>query len=277
MEKENQIVEYQCDNKTIKSLEYFVNKLKVYVSSHNEDYILKSEFDEFTSEVINEANNYINQLYSSELLIYKTELIDIIKEKENEELVNNMRPKPISIDYKQYYERATTKIISIANKKIPMIHEEATKKYSDVYLLESKYKDFIELIEWCNNNGLSIIPDRIMFCAFMQITLETYMQFLSSPNEKVQSIFKAIENYIISLRLNAGEIGTRNSTAIKTNVSYDKVGHSLSPKDSGQTYNKNLIITNEDIFNKMRALGFDNNDFEKRKKESNVDVIDYTK
>ena len=44
MEKENQIVEYQCDNKTIKSLEYFVNKLKVFASSHNEDYILKSVF-----------------------------------------------------------------------------------------------------------------------------------------------------------------------------------------------------------------------------------------
>lgn len=274
-EKENQIVEYQCDNKTIKSLEYFVNKLKAFLFAHSEDYIMKSEIDEFASEIINETNMYINQLYSNELLLYKTELINIAKEKENEIIANDVREKPKVLDFKPYYERATNKLISIANRKVPFTSEEAMNKYSDIDYLESKYKEFIELIEWCNNNGLSVIPDRIMFCSYMQITLDTYTNFLNSTDEKIQNIFKAIENYIISLRLNAGEIGTRNSGAIKTNVSYDKVGNSLSPKDSGQTINKNLIITNEDIFNKMRALGFDNNDFNKRKNDS--DVIDYTK
>lgn len=39
MEKENQLTKLENnDSKVIKSLEYFVNKLKVYVSSHNEDY-----------------------------------------------------------------------------------------------------------------------------------------------------------------------------------------------------------------------------------------------
>ena len=274
-EKENQIIEYQIDNRTIKSLEYFVNILKVFISTHNEDYIMKSEFDEFTFNIINEINIYINQLYSDEILQYKTELINIAKEKENEIIANDMREKPKVLDFKPYYERATNKLISIANRKVPFTSEEAMNKYSDIDYLERKYKDFIELIEWCNNNGFSVIPDRIMFCSYMQITLDTYTNFLNSADEKIQNIFKAIENYIISLRLNAGEIGTRNSGAIKTNVSYDKVGNSLSPKDSGQTINKNLIITNEDIFNKMRALGFDNNDFNKRRNDS--DVIDYTK
>ena len=92
----------------------------------------------------------------------------------------------------------------------------------------------------------------------MRISVDTYVDFLSFfENEKVQNVFKKVEEFIITLRLNAGENGTRNSSAIKTNVSYDKVGNNLTPKDSSNVKTtNNLIVTNEDIFNKMRALGF---------------------
>ena len=279
MEKEKKELELygntENEPRLIKSLKYFTNLLNKFLQTHSEDYILKTELCDFAEHLENDINTYIYKLYNDELLIYQSELIGLIADMKIHETNCLCREKPITPNLKPYYEKATSKILSVFNRNIPYTSEEARNKYSDIDCLERKYKIFIEFIEWCNENGLSVIPDRIMFCAYMQINLDTYQEFLTSGNnEKIQSVFQAIENYIISLRLSAGEIGTRNSNAIKTNVSYDKVGNSLSPKDNGQTINKNLIITNEDIFNKMRALGF-NSDLEKRKKES--DIIDYTK
>lgn len=263
------------DSDIIRSLEYFKNKLKDFVN-YSDKNISYDDIYEFTKNLYVEIEQYLNRLYSSDILIYKSELIDIINDmiQEQDKYIN--MDKPIIIDKKIYYERAVNKLMAMFSKNgIPYSSEEANEIYGNIKYLERKYNTFIELIDWVNQNGLSVCPDRIMFCAYMRITIDQYQDFLKYTNdEKIGNVFKSIENYIITLRLNAGEIGTRNSSAIKTNVSYDKVGNNLSPKDSGQTINKNLIITNEDIFNKMRKLGF-SNDFEQRKTDSSV--IDYTK
>lgn len=291
MEKENQrnrsyqLLEenYYQDSDQVKSLKYFYQQLKDFMSVHNETAIMREELEEFMNNLTSNIYKYINNIYGNELLLYKSEMTDIICDMQKEINTYANKDKPILIDKKPYYEKATTKLISIFNKiNTPYTNEEAKKIYSDINLITKKYKIFIELIDWVNQNGLSVCPDRIMFCAFLGITIETYQEFLIyHQNEKIKNIFKSIENYIITLKLNAGEIGTRNSGAIKTNVSYDKVGNNLSPKDSGQTINKNIILTNEDIYNKMRLMGFNNN-FEQRKKDSNtndfqeVEFIDYT-
>ena len=137
-EKENKITQFNSDNETIKSLEYFVDKLKVFLTTHQDDYIVKTEFDDFVDGIINETNLYISQLYDNEILLYKTELIEIANEKFSEVMKNELRERPLTLDFKSYYEKATNKIISIASRQVPYTNDEAINRYSDIEYLEKK-------------------------------------------------------------------------------------------------------------------------------------------
>lgn len=276
MEFEKYDLEIQQDDyQEIKNLKYFMQKINTFYNSIKGDFILVDEFKNFLENLNEEVNIYINSIYDNDILLYKSELSNIVYNMNVKIEANEQRVKPIKLDLSPYYEQATIKLISMFNKNGSLLtNDEARSKYSDIDFLEQKYKSFVELIEWCNTQGLSIIPDRIMVCSYLRITLEIYEEFLNSnANEKIQNIFKSIENYIISLRLNAGEMGTRNSGAIKTNVSYDLVGNSLKPNDNAIKTNNNLIITNEDIIQKMKKLGFTGGNEERENKK----IIDYTK
>ena len=248
----------QNDYQEVKNLKYFMQKINTFYNSVKGDFILMDEFKNFLENLNEEVSIYINSIYDNDILLYKSELSDIVYNMKVKIEANEQRAKPIKLDLSPYYEQATIKLISMFNKNGSLLtNDEARSKYNDIEFLEKKYKSFVDLIEWCNTQELSIIPDRIMICSYLRITLEIYEEFLNSnANEKIQNIFKSIENYIISLRLNAGEMGTRNSSAIKTNVSYDLVGNSLKPNDNAIKTNNNLIITNEDIIQKMKKLGF---------------------
>lgn len=265
----------QNDYQEVKNLKYFMQKINTFYNSVKGDFILIDEFKNFLENLNEEVSIYINSIYDNDILLYKSELSDIVYNMKVKIEANEQRAKPIKLDLSPYYEQATIKLISMFNKNGSLLtNDEARSKYNDIEFLEKKYKSFVDLIEWCNTQELSIIPDRIMICSYLRITLEIYEEFLNSnANEKIQNIFKSIENYIISLRLNAGEMGTRNSSAIKTNVSYDLVGNSLKPNDNAIKTNNNLIITNEDIIQKMKKLGFTGGNEERENKK----IIDYTK
>lgn len=265
----------QNDYQEVKNLKYFMQKINTFYNSVKGDFILIDEFKNFLENLNEEVSIYINSIYDNDILLYKSELSDIVYNMKVKIEANEQRAKPIKLDLSPYYEQATIKLISMFNKNGSLLtNDEARSKYNDIEFLEKKYKSFVDLIEWCNTQELSIIPDRIMICSYLRITLEIYEEFLNSnANEKIQNIFKSIENYIISLRLNAGEMGTRNSSAIKTNVSYDLVGNSLKPNDNAIKTNNNLIITNEDIIQKMKKLGFTGGSEERENKK----IIDYTK
>ena len=143
-------------------------------------------------------------------------------------------------------------------RKQPLLTDnEITEKIGDYDYLQKKYNIFIELLEWINEQGIAVIPDRILFSAFLGININDYQRFLNYTDRNIQSIFRSIEEYIITSKMNAGEIGSRNNNAIKTNLSYEKVGNNLTPKDNPQNNTtNNVLITNNDILNRMRNLGY---------------------
>lgn len=223
-------------------------------------------YDQLKKDINKIISNIKIQKYSlqdDELLQLQYEYYDIIEEYEKEikpEYDGKGKPyyKNIQKIKSDYAQLVTTKLLADFSNEETLSREEAKEKFSDYNYVSNKYKIFSNFISWINIKGIPVIPDRIMFSLYMRISVDTYVDFLSFfENEKVQNVFKKVEEFIITLRLNAGENGTRNSSAIKTNVSYDKVGNNLTPKDSSNVKTtNNLIVTNEDIFNKMRALGF---------------------
>lgn len=273
----------QEDSNLVKSLKYFVNRLNSYIESDlkEADYIETRDVESFITNLSNDISNYIDML-NYKLLFYKSELIDIINDLKEEILKNDtQRRKPIPIDKKPYYERATSRLMLLFRKQMISSKEEFLSKYNENFsYLKTEFDTFWELIDWLQQNNISVLPDRIMICAYLGITIETYNDILHFCNNKqIKNIFQMFEENIISGKLNASEIGTRNNNAVKTNVSYDKVGNSLSPKDSTpKIITNNLNISNEEILEKMRMAGYRglNNSNDSDQSSSDKNVLDYT-
>lgn len=282
--KELPAVKKNNDNNLVKSLKYFVKKLNDFGDNvvKSADYIESSEILSFISDLTNETSSYIDLLGNSKNLYYKSELVDIINDLKTEIEMNNLRMKPIAIDKKAYYERATSRLMLLFRKQMALSKQEFLTKYDNDNVdnnnnLKKLFDEFWELIDWLQQNNISVLPDRIMICAYLCITIETYNDILNfCENANIKTIFQMFEENIISGKLNASEIGTRNNNAVKTNVSYDKVGNGLSPKDTAPKVNtNNLILTNDEIMEKMRIIGYpDNNDIESNTKNKNV--LDFT-
>lgn len=193
-----------------------------------------------------------------ELENYKSQLYPIIQNYMNDVKTMNYSEKPIRIDFKRYTELIISKLNIIFRKQQIVLQSHAESLCLNPIYLEKKYHTFISLIEWINDNGISILIDRILFCSYLNISYEAYDNFLNSPDETIKSIFSSIENMYISQKLNASEIGTRSSNAIRTNLSYSKVGAGLTPKDNAPNLNGlNKVLTVAEIMRKAQALGYE--------------------
>lgn len=196
-----------------------------------------------------------------ELEFYKQELRKIIDERENEIEQNKSRLKPMNIDLKPYTERIVSKLNILFRKKQIVLQSQAESLCLNNIYLEKRYHTFISLIEWINDNGISILIDRMLFCSYLNISADAYDNFLNSNDETIKSIFQSIENMYISQKLNASEIGTRNSTAIRTNLSYSKIGAGLTPKDNDNSINNlNKALSIAEIIRKAQSLGYNPNE-----------------
>lgn len=283
LEKIKDFENKQKDNNLVKSLKYFVNRLNSYIQSDLEqtDYIETKDVKLFINDLANEIVGYIDML-NYKLLYYKSELIDIINDLKEEIIKNDtQRRKPIPIDKKPYYERATSRLMLLFRKQMISSKEDFLEKYNENFSnLKIEFDTFWELIDWLQQNNISVLPDRIMICAYLGITIETYNDILHfCNNQQIKNIFQMFEENIISGKLNASEIGTRNNNAVKTNVSYDKVGNSLSPKDNTPKFvTNNLNISNEEILEKMRMAGYRglNNSNDSDQSSNDKNVLDYT-
>lgn len=249
-------------SKQVKSAKYFKQQLHLIISKLNgggrTDYISIEELTEELSFIYDDIESYLEDINKDILYLYKSELIDIIHEMNDEINWWKSQERPKEIDRKMYVEKCTSKLNTVFRRQPLLTEDEVTEKIANYDYLNKKYQIFIELLEWINEKGIAVIPDRLLFSAYLGISVNDYQRFLNYQQDKrIQAIFRSIEEYIITSKMNAGEIGSRNNNAIKTNLSYEKVGNNLTPKDNPQNNTtNNLLITNQDIVNKMRKLGY---------------------
>lgn len=244
---------------SIRTARYFKTELEDCIK----DLEAKPRIDIFVIEdelnrIINGLNDFLNRCNSDILYLYKVEVFDIIADMNAEINWWKAQERPKEIDRKMYVEQCTSKLNTVFRRQPLLTEDEVTEKIGNYNYLNEKYQIFIELLEWINEKGIAVIPDRLLFSAYLGISVNDYQRFLNYQQDKrIQAIFRSIEEYIITSKMNAGEIGSRNNNAIKTNLSYEKVGNNLTPKDNPQNNTtNNLLITNQDIVNKMRKLGY---------------------
>lgn len=226
---------------------------------------VKNDFTNANNDDENVENDFLE-----ELEFYKEKLKPLI-DKQNEEIaISKYSEKPVKIDLKRYTELIVSKLNILFRQREIVSQSKSEMLCTNVVYLENKYRLFIALIEWINDNGISVLIDRMLFCSYLNISVDAYDNFLYSNDETIQTIFASIENMYISQKLNASEIGTRNSSAIRTNLSYSKVGAGLTPKDNIQDSNATKdVITVSEILRKAMALGYDPKDNEKIENKEN--------
>ena len=195
--------------------------------------------------------------YNEDIYYYARELDSIINERNRVVHENEARDKPVKLDLKTYIDRTISKLNCVFRSQKKLSKEEAEDLYNDYNYLNKKYLVFMDLIDYINDNGINIIPDRMLFCAYLGISTDQYQHFLGSIDENIKAIFNSIEEWIITSKMNSSEIGTRNNQAIKVNLSYDKVGNGLRPNDNAPINFNTALVTNEDIMKKMLANGYD--------------------
>lgn len=233
------------------NIQKIVNEIDDYIITKNE----KNDDIEFIETIKNKLLDINNNYENNELSYYIDAVDPIIQQRQHEISVNNYRDRPIKLDLKEYVSKIVSKLNYLFRLEKTLNKEEAIELYSNIDYLEKKYRLFLELIDYINQEGINIIPDRILFCAYLRINTDQYLYFLNSPNIGIQNIFNSIEELIITSKMNAGELGTRNNTAIKVNLSYDKVGNSIKPNDIPPIIN-NAILTSDDIVRKMVKNGY---------------------
>lgn len=215
----------------------------------------------FLKDVIMDLNNLAYDYENEDLQYYIDNISEIIVQQDKEIALNEERDKPVKLNLKIYVSRMITKLNYLFRQTKILSKEEAINLYNDFDYLNKKYNTFLKLIDYINGHNIDLIPDRILFSAYLRINVDQYQYFLtSSPNSDVRNIFNSIEEFIITTKMNASELGTRNNQAIKTNLSYDKVGNSIKPNDVPQITNNTLSLTYEDVLKKMIGNGYNPED-----------------
>lgn len=223
------------------------------------------------NEIINKFNETIdtvkNESKNNNILFeWQTEFMEMISSLQSEIQENSMRDKPKYIDFKAYNEKAYSKLNYLFRRKKIMNIDEAKQVYGNADYLHSKYVEFLDLINWLNDNNLNIICEKNLFSGYLNIGVETYNELFANANEDVRLVFKNIDEGFTTQQFGAL-------------ISNDR--KSLERIQKTETYGQEMRQTQTDvqITNNTMAISFD--DVMKKREKIKVDlktnrnIIDY--
>ena len=225
----------------IKNLEYFKRKLRSFLNSyfvHNIT-LKDKETKENLENLIDEIDNHLKNIKKDKLYNLKSNFMNIINDLESEIRFNKSQEKPIKTDFKPYNEKAYSKLNYLFRKQEFLSEEDGKDLYDNNYeMLFERYELFLELINWLNDNGLSIIPEKTLFSAYLGISVETYNELLRyASNTKVRSLFKSIDEYFTTNQF--GALINNDRKSIERIQKTETYGQEMR-----QTQPENLIVNN---------------------------------
>ena len=191
-------------NEEIVDSKYIKKKLSALLDKINDKQIKENDVIKVIQETLSEIDTHLDNIKKDELYQYKINFLPIIDSLKEEITFNKSQAKPIKLDIKPFNERVYSKLNYVFRKNIILKESEMKKLYENVDLINKKYDLFLELINWLNDNGFSIIPEKTLFSAYLGISVETYNDILKNGNvESVRNIFKSIDEYLTTTQFGA--------------------------------------------------------------------------
>ena len=248
----------------IKNLEYFKKKLKSFLNKYDDDNIITirdKETRDNLEKMINEIEKHINSVKNDLLYNYKHYFIDLIETLNKEIEFNRSQIKPIRTDFRPYNEKAYSKLNYLFRKDNILSGEEIKNNCDDFEWLQNKCNIFLELINWLNDNKLSIIPEKTLFSAYLGISVDYYNDLLNNASDiKIRNLLKSIDEYFTTNQFGAL-------------ISDDR--KSLERIQKTKTYGQEMLQTQPDVLNVNTTNVLSLSDIKKQIESKKKNIIDY--
>ena len=248
----------------IKNLEYFKKKLKSFLKKYDDDNIITvrdKETRDNLEKMINEIEKHINSVKNDLLYNYKHYFIDLIETLNKEIEFNRNQIKPIRTDFRPYNEKAYSKLNYLFRKDNILSGEEIKNNCDDFEWLQNKCNIFLELINWLNDNKLSIIPEKTLFSAYLGISVDYYNDLLNNASDiKIRNLLKSIDEYFTTNQFGAL-------------ISDDR--KSLERIQKTKTYGQEMLQTQPDVLNVNTTNVLSLSDIKKQIESKKKNIIDY--
>lgn len=248
----------------IKNLEYFKKKLKSFLKKYDDDNIITihdKETRDNLEKMINEIEKHINSVKNDLLYNYKHYFIDLIETLNKEIEFNRSQIKPIRTDFRPYNEKAYSKLNYLFRKDNILSGEEIKNNCDDFEWLQNKCNIFLELINWLNDNKLSIIPEKTLFSAYLGISVDYYNDLLNNASDiKIRNLLKSIDEYFTTNQFGAL-------------ISDDR--KSLERIQKTKTYGQEMLQTQPDVLNVNTTNVLSLSDIKKQIESKKKNIIDY--
>ena len=248
----------------IKNLEYFRKKLKTFLKKYDDDNIITirdKETRDNLEKMINEIEKHINSVKNDLLYNYKHYFIDLIETLNQEIEFNRNQIKPIRTDFRPYNEKAYSKLNYLFRKDNILSGEEIKNNCDDFEWLQNKCNIFLELINWLNDNKLSIIPEKTLFSAYLGISVDYYNDLLNNASDvKIRNLLKSIDEYFTTNQFGAL-------------ISDDR--KSLERIQKTKTYGQEMLQTQPDVLNVNTTNVLSLSDIKKQIESKKKNIIDY--
>ena len=151
---------------------------------------------------------------------------------------------------KAYRQKIFTKINMVFRRQIVLDTEEAIKFYSqDDDTLDERIDLFFKIIEIINDDlNIDFIPDRLIICAFLRISADTYNIILQEPRADISPNLKNqirnLEEFVISMTTNGLEQGVLNGFAWKKmQLKAEYGGNEIKSVESNPIKQNSIVIT----------------------------------
>lgn len=248
----------------IKNLEYFKKKLKSFLKKYDDDNIITirdKETRDNLEKMINEIEKHINSVKNDLLYNYKHYFVDLIETLNKEIEFNRNQIKPIKTDFRPYNEKAYSKLNYLFRKDNILSGEEIKNNCDDFEWLQNKCNIFLELINWLNDNKLSIIPEKTLFSAYLGISVDYYNDLLNNASDiKIRNLLKSIDEYFTTNQFGAL-------------ISDDR--KSLERIQKTKTYGQEMLQTQPDVLNVNTTNVLSLSDIKKQIESKKKNIIDY--
>lgn len=248
----------------IKNLEYFRKKLKSFLKKYDDDNIITirdKETRDNLEKMIIEIEKHINSVKNDLLYNYKHYFIDLIETLNKEIEFNRSQIKPIRTDFRPYNEKAYSKLNYLFRKDNILSGEEIKNNCDDFEWLQNKCNIFLELINWLNDNKLSIIPEKTLFSAYLGISVDYYNDLLNNASDiKIRNLLKSIDEYFTTNQFGAL-------------ISDDR--KSLERIQKTKTYGQEMLQTQPDVLNVNTTNVLSLSDIKKQIESKKKNIIDY--
>lgn len=238
-------------NFVINNLNEIVTVYKNNVNQTKEDYNFQMKICNMIStlekKVIEMQENKDDVIYQ-----YKNSFYDMIREIKQLNYDNRFRDKPVAINYKQYNEKAYTKLNYLFRRNKIMSYEVAKNYYQNADMLHDRYVSFIDLITWINDNGLSLICEKVLFSAFLNISVDTYNELLMNANQDVRDVLTNIDEGFTTQQFGV-LMGSKSS--MERIQRTEKYGQEMkSTQTESQTNNNAFILSLEDLMKRKEIM-----------------------